>query len=113
LNPHVPAMREGWRNPARRAPVAALRGLPAEPRAALAPRDALDAFLAGYAEANAEIARRFLRRADGVLFDPPREAEAALPVAEPLTAERAVALLAPILTQALDAASPRHPKEPR
>lgn len=113
LNPHVPAMREGRRDRARRAPVAALRGLPAEPRAALAPRDALDAFLAGYAEANAEIARRFLRRADGVLFDPPREAEAALPVAGPLTAERAVALLAPILTQALDAASPRHPKEPR
>lgn len=107
LNAHVPATREGQRNPARVALVAALRELPPEPRTALAPRDALDAFLARYADANAEIARRWLRRADGVLFDPPGEAGAPLPVGEPLSAERAVALLAPILAQALGSATER------
>jgi hypothetical protein len=102
LNAHVPATKDGQRNPARTALVGALRRLPPEPRRALAPRAELDAFLARYAEANADIARHWLARADGLLFDPPAEAEAALPVAGPLTAERAVALLAPILAQALD-----------
>ena len=111
LNAHVPTTRDGARNPARAALVAALRALPPEPRTVLAPRAALDAFLARHAEANAEIARRWLHRPDGALFDPPGEAEAALPVAEPLSAERAVALLAPILAPALDAA--RRRKEAR
>lgn len=106
LNAHLPAAK-------RPALLRALRRLPPEPRTALAPRGELDAFLARYAEANADIARRFLHRADGTLFDPPGEAEAALPVAEALTAERAVALLAPILARALDAARPPRRKEPR
>ena len=111
VNAHLPATREGQPNPARGRLLAALRRLPAGPRAALAPRAALDAFLARYAEANAEIARRWLRRDDGLLFDPPGEAEASLPVARPLTAERAVALLAPILAEALD--DPPRRKGPR
>lgn len=111
LNAHVPPTREGQRNPVRLALVSALRRLPPEPRMALAPRDALDAFLARYDEANAEIARRWLRRPDGVMFDPPDEAERALPVAAPLTAARAVELLAPILSQALDTPAGRRRKE--
>jgi hypothetical protein len=111
MNAHLPATRDGQPNPARAALVAALRRLPPEPRAALAPRPALDAFLARYADVNAEIARRWLRRGDGALFEAVGEAEASLPVAGPLTAERAVALLAPVLARALDA--PRRRKEPR
>lgn len=110
LNAHVPAPRRGARSPARAALVAALRKLPPEPRTALAPRAELDAFLARYDEANAEIARRWVCGGEAALFATPAEA---LPVAEPLSAERAVALLAPVLERALAAAAARHRKEPR
>jgi hypothetical protein len=103
LNVHGPKLRAAIRDPNRVRAIAALRALPPGPRTALAPRAALDAFLAGHAEINAEIARRWLGRADGHCFDPPAEDEAARPVAEPLTAEQAVSLLAPILERVLGA----------
>lgn len=102
LNAHVPPCVDGRANPARRPLLAAIRALPPEPRALLAPRAELDRFLARYDAVNAEIARRWCGRPDGVLFDPPEPSEASLPVAEPLTAERAVALLAPLLLRALE-----------
>lgn len=102
LNPHVPPSVDGLANPARRRLLAAIRALPPEPRALLAPRAELDRFLARYEAVNAEIARRWCGRPDGLLFDPPDPAEASLPVAEPLTAERAVALLAPLVLRALE-----------
>jgi hypothetical protein len=107
LNVAAPAFRAGIHNPKHVPIIAALRSLPPGPPTALAPREALDAFLAGYVEINAEIARRWLGRADGAMFDPPGEEEAAMPLAEPLTAEQAVSLLAPLLQQALAAAAAR------
>lgn len=102
LNPLVPRwLEQGTINPARRPLLAAIRALPPEPPALLAPRAELDRFLAGFAEVNAEIARRWAGRPDGVLFSPPDPAEDSLPVAEPLTAERAIAMLAPLLRRAL------------
>ncbi|MDW8399836.1 MAG: hypothetical protein RMK90_14880 [Acetobacteraceae bacterium] len=102
LNPHVPPTVDGRANPARRPLLAAIRALPPEPRSLLAPRAELDRFLARYDAVNAESARRWCGRPDGVLFDPPEPEEASLPVAGPLSAERAVALLAPLLLRALD-----------
>jgi hypothetical protein len=107
LNAHGPKLREAIRDPNRVPIIAALRALPPGPPLALAPRAALDAFLAGHAEINAEIARRWLGRADGHCFDPPAEDEAARPVAGPLTAEQAVSLLAPILERVLGAETRR------
>lgn len=109
LNPLVPRWLEGKPNPARRTLLAAIRALPPEPRALLAPRAELARFLAGFAEVNAEIARRWAGRPDGVLFSPPDPAEDSLPMAEPLTAERAIAMLAPLLRRALEpSAEPRN-----
>lgn len=79
LNPHVPRFIDGAVNRRRPVLIAALEAISDGPKVSLSSEDA-NAFLALFAEGNADIARRYLHRADGRLFlEPVAEAKAVQP----------------------------------
>lgn len=70
FNEHVPAFDAEGINAERRGVVRALEALPDRDPVQLAEPAAMEAFLARFDQINAEVARRYLGRADGRLFAP-------------------------------------------
>jgi hypothetical protein len=93
FNAHVPAFDAEGVNPARRNVVRVLESLPDTAPLQLADEAAMTAFCARFDEVNAEIARRYLGRADGQLFRP-REAKARQGAPARLDVEAAVRIAA-------------------
>lgn len=89
VNEIIPAFTDTGVNELRRGLPRLLEDLPEPLHPAIASPAELRALLDRFAPINAEVARRYLGRADGVLFDPPA-ADAERPVWQGLTTEAAV-----------------------